>query len=129
MCQNPPAHAAQSAETNWSRLLPGLQLIHTIYLVSGANLAVVARAATYLDGERAPVRSWTVVRRNGMLEHKIILNDMGEHRAAELLKQLLTVEDVLRARVEHCFFRQGLTDEPALAHPGDVAKALSSLNP
>lgn len=128
MCQNPPAHAAQSAETNWSRLLPGLQLTHTIYLISGASLAVVARVATYLDSERAPVRSWTVVQRNGVLEHKIVLGDMGEHLASELREQLLTVEDVLRACVEHYFFRQGLNDGPALAPPGEVAKVLGSLN-
>lgn len=96
----------QSAEANWSQLLPGLQLTHTIYLVSSADLAVVARVATCLEGERAPVKSWTVARRNGMLEHRIVLNDLGERRAVELSKQLLAVENVLRARVEHLFCRR-----------------------
>lgn len=129
MCQNPLAHAAQSTETNWSQLLPGLQLTHTIYLISGANLAVVAKAAAHLDGERAFVRSWTVIQRNGTLEQKIVLDDMGEHRALELREQLLTIGGVLRARVEHCFSRQSPIHEPAVAGPGKVVKVLGSLNP
>jgi hypothetical protein len=58
-----------------------------------------------------------VVRRGGVLEQRIVVDDISEHHAKALSTQLATLADVLRVRVEHCLVRRRGTQaaQPAVA--------------
>ncbi|WP_176059481.1 hypothetical protein [Paraburkholderia sp. BCC1876] len=104
---------ALKTEDNWSHCLPGFRLTHTLHLVSDVNLDVVAQAAAHLKSKHAPVNHWAVVKRGKILEQKITLDDISEQQARVLREHLLTLQDVLRVRLEHRFVRCDADTEPA----------------
>ncbi len=106
MRQDISSQPALKVEDNWSQCLPGFRLTHTIYLVSDVNLDVVARAAAHLKNECTPVSQWTMVKRGNLLEQRIVLSEISERQASLLREHLLTLEDVLRVRLEHRFVRR-----------------------
>ena len=105
MHQDISSQPTATADDIWSRCLPGFKLTHRIYLVADDNLEVVASAASRLHRERVSVRSWAMTKRDGVFEHKIAFDDVGERQARTLREQLLEIEHVLRARLEHSFAR------------------------
>ncbi|CAG9273690.1 hypothetical protein [Paraburkholderia unamae] len=92
---------------DWSHVLPGFTLTHTVHLVSGLNLGVVSTAAAVLESETAAVDRWAVTRCGDVLEQKIVLSDMTEGQAVRLREQLAALDGVLRTRMEHHFVRAG----------------------
>jgi hypothetical protein len=112
MHRDTPSQSALKTADIGSQCLPGFRLTHTIHLVSDVNLDVVARTAAHLKSESAPVSHWAVAQRGDILEQKIVLNDISERQARMLREQLLNLEDVLRARLEHRFVRVGSDSEP-----------------
>jgi hypothetical protein len=113
----PSRPAAHSPSTDWSHGLPGARLTHTLHLVAAPGSDVVARAAACLSNEHVAVRDWAVVRRGGVLEQRIVVDDISEHHAKALSTRLATLADVLRVRVEHCLVRRRGTQaaQPAVA--------------
>lgn len=105
-----PLAADSSNSPSWSHGLPGFRLTHIIHVVSDVNLDVVARAAAQLKSAHATVSNWTFVERGGVLEQKIVLNDIGEPQARVVREQLFTIDDVRRVRLEHCFVRHADTE-------------------
>ncbi|HKT96388.1 MAG TPA: hypothetical protein VJS30_07620 [Paraburkholderia sp.] len=91
--------------TDWSHLLPGFTLTHTVHLVSRLNLGIVSTAAAVLEGETAAVDRWAVTRCGDVLEQKIVLGEMTEGQAIRLREQLAALDGVLRTRMEHHFVR------------------------
>jgi hypothetical protein len=91
---------------DWSHLLPGFNLTHTIHLVSRLNLGIVSTAAAVLEGETASVDRWAVTRCGDILEQRIVLGEMTERQAVRLREQLAALDGVLRARMEHHFVRE-----------------------
>lgn len=106
MRQDNSSQPALKSDVNWSQSLPGFRLVHTIHLISTVNPDVVTRAAAQLEHACAPVQHWSVLRRGGLLEQKIDLDDISEGQARRLREHLLTLEDVLRVRLEHRFVRR-----------------------
>ncbi|WP_293041322.1 hypothetical protein [Paraburkholderia sp.] len=92
---------------DWSHLLPGFMLTHTVHLVSGLNLGIVSTAAAVLEDEATVVDRWIVTRCGEVLEQKIVLGEMTEGRAVRLREQLAALDGVLRTRMEHHFVRAG----------------------
>ncbi|MFD1561824.1 hypothetical protein ACFSHT_40285 [Paraburkholderia silviterrae] len=90
---------------DWSHILPGFTLTHTIHLVSGLDLGIVSTAAAILEGEAAAVDRWAVNRCGDVLNQKIVLGEMTEGQAVRLREQLAALDGVLRTRMEHHFIR------------------------
>jgi len=92
---------------DWSHLLPGFTLTHTVHLVSKPNLSIVSTAAAVLEDATAAVDRWAVTRCGDILEQKIVLGEMTEGQALRLREQLAALDGVLRTRMEHHFVRAG----------------------
>ncbi|WP_167760094.1 hypothetical protein [Paraburkholderia pallida] len=90
---------------DWSHILPGFTLTHTVHLVSRLDLGIVSTAAAMLEGETAAVDRWAVTRCGDVLEQKIVLGAMTEEQAVRLREQLAALDGVLRTRMEHHFIR------------------------
>ncbi|MCC8393512.1 hypothetical protein LJ656_13005 [Paraburkholderia sp. MMS20-SJTR3] len=99
---------------DWSNLLPGFTLTHTVHLVSGVNLGIVSSAAAVLERETVVVDRWLVTRHGDVLEQKIVLGEMTEQQALRLREQLAALDGVLRTRIEHHFVRAAA---PQLTRP------------
>ncbi len=108
----PSRLAAHSDSTDWSHGLPGARLTHTVHLVAAPGSDIVARAAACLSNERVVARDWAVLKRGGVLEQRIVVDDISEQRAKALSAQLASLEHVLRVRVEHCLVRRRGTHAP-----------------
>ena len=106
MQQDTPAPSSTICE-DWSRLLPGFKLTHTVHLVSTMNLGVVSTAAAALESEKVAVDLWAVTRCGDNLEQKIVFGEVTERRAVQLRELLAGLNGVLRARMEHHFVRAG----------------------
>ncbi|KVW83843.1 hypothetical protein WL00_22215 [Burkholderia cepacia] len=101
------AASRQTVCEDWSHLLPGFTLTHTVHLVSGLNPGIVSTAAAVLEGETATVDRWAIARCGDVLEQKIVLGEMTEGQAVRLRDRLAALDGVLRTRMEHHFVRAG----------------------
>ncbi|WP_166741949.1 hypothetical protein [Burkholderia cepacia] len=101
------AASRQTVCEDWSHLLPGFTLTHTVHLVSGLNPGIVSTAAAVLEGETATVDRWVIARCGDVLEQKIVLGEMTEGQAVRLRDRLAALDGVLRTRMEHHFVRAG----------------------
>ena len=90
---------------DWAHCLPGFKLTHTIHLVSSLSLNIVSAAAAILEVQKASVERWTITRFGDVLEQRIVLDEMTERQAVLLREQLVVLDGVLRARIEHHFVR------------------------
>lgn len=95
----------QTACEDWSHVLPGVALTHTVHLVSRLNPDIVSAAASVLESETVVADRWAVTKCGGVLEQRIALGEMSEGQAVRLREQLAALDGVLRTRLEHHFVR------------------------
>ena len=125
MYQDLSVEPAVHQQEDWAQCLPGFQLTHTLHLVSVLSMDVVSRVTAHLHEQQASVGHLVVSRSGDVLAQTIVLDDMTERRAKDLREQLLTLDGVLRIRLEHRFVRRNAGNDVRHARQADRPQSVA----
>lgn len=82
-------------------LYPGSRIVHTLYIVTEFDVAVLAAVAASLDGNGDSLRKYQVLREGDCFRHRLVLVGIGEDKTVQLKANLLKCRGVSRVQLEH----------------------------